>query len=147
MKGSHVRNVVRLRKDAINPRRKRRPPLGQSSKRGPLLRRTTRWPSLERLEPREMLALASPPNHLFDLSTAAVSVQLGLIDDDTRNDLITLESNGDVTVGLNNGDNTWREVKTSNLAITNASGMALGRVNSDPYLDLIVQGANEVVVA
>jgi len=106
-----------------------------------------RRPGLESLERREMFALASPPDELIDLATGAVAVQLGLIDDDNRNDLVTLEANGDLSVALNNGDDTWRQVKVSNLNVVGAAGFALVRIDADPFLDVIVQGANEVVIA
>ena len=45
--------------------------------------------------------------------------------------LNALESNGDVSVALNNGDDTWRQVKLSSLNVVGAAGFALARINDD----------------
>ncbi|MES2790039.1 MAG: putative Ig domain-containing protein [Planctomycetota bacterium] len=94
-----------------------------------------------------MLTLTSPPDQLFGLAAAAVDVELGFIDDDSRNDMIALDADGNVSVALNNGDDTWRQVKVSDLNIVGATGMTLGLINDDAVLDVIIQGANEIVVA
>lgn len=103
--------------------------------------------NLERLERREMLTLTSTPDQLFDLSSAAIDVELGLVDDDSRNDMITLDIDGNLCVALNNGDDSWRQVKVSELDIVGATGLTLGLINDDAFLDAIIQGANEIVVA
>jgi RHS repeat-associated protein len=101
----------------------------------------------EPLEERILLSLASLPNQPLPVGTNPVALQSGPIDSDNTNDLAILNADGSLTVALNNGDNFWRSVRTVNLNIGPANGLALGLLNADPFLDLAVQGPNGITLA
>jgi hypothetical protein len=76
-----------------------------------------------------------------------VDVQLGRIDSGGVVDLAALDADGRVTIALNNGTGYWRSVRTYDLGIGPANGLALSNFGSDPFLDLVVQGPNSLVLA
>jgi RHS repeat-associated protein len=101
----------------------------------------------EPLEERILLTLASQPNQPLPVGTNPVALQAGLIDSDNTTDLVVLNADGSLTVALNNGDNYWRNVRSINLNIGPANGLALGLLDADPFLDAAVQGPNGITLA
>src|SRR5262249_10340060 len=111
--------------------------------------RARRYPflSFEELEGRIVLSLASPPDQLLRTGVRPLAVQSGLIDSEGLTDLAVLGGDGRLTVALNGGNGQWRTVATSSLGVASPRGMVLGRFDSDPMLDLIVQGSDGIRLA
>src|SRR6266699_900135 len=65
---------------------------------------------LEPLEDRILLSLSSPLDSIVPTGRSPLDVRLGFIDNDNRVDMAVLGADGDLTVALNNGNNTWRSV-------------------------------------
>src|SRR5262249_22956360 len=103
--------------------------------------------ALEPLEDRILLTLSSPLDSVLPTGRSPVDVRLGLLDGDNRVDMAVLGADGDLTVALNNGNNTWRSVDTTRVASGPAAGLALGRFGTRGVLDAVVQGADSITLA
>ena len=108
--------------------------------------RTAR-PQFDVLEERVLLSISSPPDQILLAGDQPLDVALGRLDSDALLDLVALDADGRLTVALNNGNDRWRSVTTLDLGAGPAHGMALGLFGDDPFLDLAVQGSDQITIA
>jgi IgGFc binding protein/Putative Ig domain/FG-GAP-like repeat len=94
-----------------------------------------------------MLALAAPPYVPVYTSTAPLDVRLGYVNTDTLVDLVALNTDGSLTVALNQGDDNWQNAQTTQLGLNTAVyGMELFRLPGDSLADVVVQGADAITL-
>jgi RHS repeat-associated protein len=103
--------------------------------------------ALEPLEDRILLSLGSRLDQVFPTGQTPLGVQLGRIDTDSQADLAVLGANGQLTVALNGGANTWRSVTTVDLGVGPAHGLALTHLDDDLLLDAVIQGPSALTLA
>ena len=103
--------------------------------------------TVDRLEDRLMLSIASAVDEPLSTVAAPIDVQLGRIDADDQLDLVVLGASGELTVALNGGDDHWREVRSVDLGADAVHGMALGLLDDDEILDLVFQASDSIGVA
>ncbi|MGN6134711.1 MAG: FG-GAP repeat domain-containing protein [Aureliella sp.] len=100
----------------------------------------------ETLEPRRLLAVASLPSEPLNTVAHPIAVESGLIDGNATTDLVVLGRDGQLSVALNSGENSWQSAKTLPLELGAAYGMASGWMDADASLDLVVVGNDSAKV-
>ncbi|MGE3809856.1 MAG: Calx-beta domain-containing protein, partial [Gemmataceae bacterium] len=91
--------------------------------------------------------LATPPDQPFSTGDGPLDLAIGLLDNDGFQDIVALGFDGSLTIAFNNGDGTLREVRTTDLGIGPAHGMALGLfAGGDIFVDLAVQGSDSLYI-
>ncbi len=112
--------------------------------------RSSRRHRIEQLELRQMLAIASPPDQNLLLSEPAIYLAPGHFDLGGPSDLVSVSRNGRIDVAVNNNQNGWATRSTFQLPGGSAANPVLGAttalLNNDPYDDLILQTASEIVM-
>ncbi len=112
--------------------------------------RSSRRHRIEQLELRQMLAIASPPDQNLLLSEPAIYLAPGHFDFGGPSDLVSVSRNGRIDVAVNNNQNGWATRSTFQLPGASAANPVLGAttalLNNDPYDDLILQTASEIVM-
>lgn len=102
---------------------------------------------LEPLEDRILLSLGSRLDQVFPTGPKPLAVQIGQIDGATPVDLAVLGADGQLTVALNSGQTTWQSVTSVDLGVGPASGLALGRFDTDLLTDVVIQGPSALTLA
>jgi RHS repeat-associated protein len=105
---------------------------------------------IERLELRQLLAVASPPDQSLLLSSAAIYLAPGHFDLGGPTDLLSVSRTGRIDVAVNNNQNGWATRSTFQAAEVSASNPVLGAttalLNDDAFDDLVLQTASQVVM-
>ena len=110
-------------------------------------RRDRRRGLFEPLEDRRVLALAAPPDQPVFTSAPPLDLRLGLLNADTRMDLVALNASGSLTVALYQADDTWQSAQTTPLGLSAAvHGMELLLLPGDPLTDVAVQSADSLTM-
>lgn len=88
---------------------------------------------------------ASPVDYVTENSSW--SVRAADVDNDNDVDLITLSSNGPLSVFLNNGSGIFGSKTDYTTSAINTPGIDLGDFNGDTFIDIAVSGANTDLVS
>jgi len=97
-----------------------------------------------------MLMFASLPDQALPIGTTPVAVAVGRVDQDAWPDLVSLGTDGRLTVAINGGDGGWSRLVVSDLGLDaggTAHGLALGLIDGDELLDAVVQHDAGITVA
>ena len=93
--------------------------------------------STESLEPRVLLTI--DVNQRFLAPGGPIAQVSERFDANASFDLVTLGADGRLTVALNGGSGSWSSIQTLDLGLGTSAGLTSGRINSDPFADLVVQ--------
>ncbi|MCA9214985.1 MAG: VCBS repeat-containing protein, partial [Planctomycetales bacterium] len=91
-----------------------------------------------------MLTVSSDPIQPLPTGDHTVDIEVGIIDTGELFDLASINTNGELTVALNGGDNTWSARSTNDLELGPLNGLNLTLFNNDPFVDVIVQGPDSI---
>ena len=112
--------------------------------------RKPRSQTIERLELRQMLAVASPPDQSLLLTSPAIYLAPGHFDLGGPSDLLSVSRTGRIDLAVNNNQNTWATRSTYQVPGVSAANPVLGTttalLNDDPFDDLVLQTASSVVM-
>ena len=112
--------------------------------------RKPRSQTIERLELRQMLAVASPPDQSLLLTSPAIYLAPGHFDLGGPSDLLSVSRTGRIDLAVNNNQNTWATRSTYQVPGVSAANPVLGAttalLNDDPFDDLVLQTASSVVM-
>jgi hypothetical protein len=88
---------------------------------------------LEQVEDRRMLMFAALPDQALPIGTIPVAVAIGHVDQDAWPDLVSLGSEGRLTVVINGGDGGWSRLAVSDLGL-DATVTLTGQLNQTTWL-------------
>ncbi len=112
--------------------------------------RQPRSQTIERLEFRQMLAVASPPDQTLLLSSPSIYLGSGHFNLGGPSDLVSVARNGRIDVATNNNQNSWDTRTTYQVPEVSATNPVLGAttalLNNDPFDDLVLQTTTGVVM-
>jgi len=97
-----------------------------------------------------MLMFAALPDRALPIGSAPIAVAVGRVDQDAWPDLVSLGTDGRLTVAINGGDGGWSRLVISDLGLDaggTAHGLALGLIDGDELLDAVVQHDAGITVA
>ena len=103
-----------------------------------LARLRSRNSLFEPLEPRQMLTVAADPVQPLPTGAGPLEVKLGPVDAGQRDDLVALSADGHLTVALNQDDNRWQSIQTTNLGLGPLNSMELTLIDANPFSDVVV---------
>ena len=124
-------------------RKNKRPAVSKRTRKR-LAKLRSRQSQIESLEQRQMLTVASDPAHSFASGNQPLDIKLAPIDAGTRDDLAAISTSGELTVALNQDDNSWQSIQTTSLGLGPLNGMELTVFDFGPFSDVIVQGPDSV---
>lgn len=102
--------------------------------------------NLQPLEDRTVPTLASPPTQFLATDNTLRAIANPDLNADGKADLAALDTDGTFTVALNDGNNGWTSVTSTNLGRTDVWGMSFGLLDTDLYTDCVIQTSDGVMI-